>query len=144
MPWWEICVTLVIWRMAYVSRRSKQYEADAHSSPPSSPSLPHTSLRPTLPALDPDRTMHDSLCRVCRARVPVPLKVTRLESRPWRLTWRCQVCGNQAAVKVAAEALPVLLNMDRAGGMPLSRREADRFAQVRQDEFDAAVREELL
>jgi len=28
--------------------------------------------------------------------------------------------------------------------MPLSRREADRFAQVRQDEFDAAVREELL
>jgi len=97
-----------------------------------------------LPALDPDRTMHDSLCRVCRARVPVPLKVTRLESRPWRLTWRCQVCGNQAAVKVAAEALPVLLMMDRAGGMPLSRREADRFAQVRQDEFDAAVREELL
>jgi len=34
--------------------------------------------------------------------------------------------------------------MDRAGGMPLSRREADLFARVRQDEFEAAVREELL
>jgi hypothetical protein len=54
------------------------------------------------------------------------------------------VCGNDAFVKVAAEALPVLLNMDRAGGMPLSRREADEFARVRSSVFESAVREELL
>jgi len=144
MPWWEICVTLVIWRMVYVKRRSRLLEADARSCPLSSPSSLPTSLKQTLPALDPDRTMHDSLCKVCRAKVPVPLAITRLERSPWRLTWRCPVCGNQATVKVASEALPVLLMMDRAGGMPLSRREADRFKATRQHEFEAAVREELL
>jgi hypothetical protein len=54
------------------------------------------------------------------------------------------VCGNEAFVKVAAEALPVLLKMDRAGGMPLSRREADEFARARAATFESAVREELL
>jgi hypothetical protein len=97
-----------------------------------------------LPELDPDRTLHDSLCRVCRARVPVPLADTRLEARPWRLTWQCPMCGNDASVKVSSEALPVLLKMDRAGGMPLSKREVDRFARVRQDEFEVALREEIL
>jgi hypothetical protein len=63
--------------------------------------------------------------------------------RPWRLTWQCEICGNEASVKVSAEALPVLLKMDRAGGMPLSRREADEFARVRADDFELAVREEL-
>jgi hypothetical protein len=47
-------------------------------------------------------------------------------------------------VKVSAQALPVLLKMDRAGGMPLSQREADDFARVRPAMLDAAVREELL
>ena len=144
MPWWEICVTLVILRMVYVKRRSRLSGQDGHSSRPSSRSSRHTSQRPTLPELDPDRTAHDSLCRVCRARVPVPLAISRLERSPWRLTWQCQVCGNDAFVKVAAEALPVLLMMDRAGGMPLSRREADEFARVRSSEFESAVREELL
>jgi hypothetical protein len=54
------------------------------------------------------------------------------------------MCGNDASVKVSSEALPVLLKMDRAGGMPLSKREADRFKATRQHEFEAAVREELL
>ena len=144
MPWWEICVTLVILRMVYVKRRSRQSGRDGRSSRPSSRSLPHTSPKPTLPELDPDRTAHDSLCKVCRARVPVPLAVTRLERFPWRLTWECSVCGNDASVKVSAQALPVLLKMDRAGGMPLSQREADDFARVRPAMLDAAVREELL
>jgi hypothetical protein len=144
MPWWEICVTLVILRMVYVSRRSKRSGPDGRSFRPSSRSLQHTSQKQTLPELDPDRTAHDSLCRVCRARVPVPLAISRLERSPWRLTWQCQVCGSDAFVKVAAEALPVLLMMDRAGGMPLSRREADEFARVRASEFELAVREELL
>jgi hypothetical protein len=72
------------------------------------------------------------------------LAVTRLESRPWRLTWECEVCGNEAWVKVSAEALPVLLMMDRAGGMPLSRREAEQFARAKPAQFEVAVREELL
>jgi len=144
MFWWDILLTLVILRMVYVKRRSRLSAADAPNSPQSSRSSQHTSLKPTLPELDPDRTAHDSLCRVCRARVPVPLSMSRLERSPWRLTWKCQVCGNDAFVKVAAEALPVLLNMDRAGGMPLSRREADEFARVRSSVFESAVREELL
>jgi len=144
MAWWEICVTLVILRMVYVKHRWRRSEADERSSQQSSRSLQRISLRPTLPELDPDRTAHDSPCRVCRARVPVPLAITRLESRPWRLTWECPMCGNDASVKVSAEALPVLLKMDRAGGMPLSKREVDRFARLRAGEFEVALREEIL
>ena len=47
-------------------------------------------------------------------------------------------------MKVSAEALPVLLMMDRAGGMPLSRREAEQFARAKPAQFEVAVREELL
>ena len=74
----------------------------------------------------------------------MPLSISRLEARPWRLTWRCQVCGMQARVKVTDQALPLMLALDRAGGMPVSRREADRIASLDEVEFDRAVREELL
>jgi hypothetical protein len=50
----------------------------------------------------------------------------------------------QARVRVSDEALPLMLALDRAGGMPVSRREADRFGSLDEVEFDRAVREELL
>jgi hypothetical protein len=75
--------------------------------------------------------------------VPVPLSISRLEARPWRLTWRCEVCGMQARVRVTDEALPLMLALDRVGGMPLSRREVDKFASLDEDEFERALREEL-
>jgi len=74
----------------------------------------------------------------------VPLSISRLEANPWRLTWKCQVCGMQAKVRVSAEALPLMLALDRAGGMPVSLREAERIAELDSDEFDRAVRDELL
>jgi hypothetical protein len=45
---------------------------------------------------------------------------------------------------VTDEALPVLLALDRAGGMPLSAREVDRFVGASQAEWDAALRDEVL
>ena len=50
----------------------------------------------------------------------------------------------QAKVRVSAEALPLMLALDRAGGMPVSLREAERIAELDSDEFDRAVRDELL
>ena len=97
-----------------------------------------------MPALDPDRTAHDSRCQWCRAKVPVLLAETRLESRPWRLVWRCRVCGNVARTRVHDDALPVLLALDRAGGMPLSTREVERFAKASDAEWDAALTDEVL
>jgi hypothetical protein len=50
----------------------------------------------------------------------------------------------QARVKVTDQALPLMLALDRVGGMPVSRREADRIASLDEVEFDRALREELL
>ena len=97
-----------------------------------------------MPELDPDRTLHESPCSRCRVVLPVPLGVSRLESRPWRLTWRCEACGRQSRVKVHEGLLPMMLMLDRVGGMPVSRREVDRFAALDEVELDRAVREELL
>ena len=72
------------------------------------------------------------------------LSACRLEARPWRLTWKCEGCGSISRVKVGADALPFLLALDRAGGMRVSRREAERFASQDDVEFEKAVREELL
>ena len=74
----------------------------------------------------------------------MPLSISRLENNPWRLVWKCEVCGMPAKVRVSAEALPWMLGFDRAGGMPLSKREVDRIAALDDEQFDAAVREELL
>ena len=144
MGWLEISATIVIWLTVKGWLRWRRSALDARSSRQSSRSSQPTSQRRILRELDPDRTMHDSVCQWCRSQIPVPLSISRLEARPWRLTWRCEVCGMQAKVKVTLEALPLMLALDRVGGMPVSRREADRIASLDEVEFDRALREEIL
>jgi hypothetical protein len=144
MDWWATSLVIGTWLTVRGWRRWRQSVHDGHSFPHSNRySLP-IGVRQTLPELDPDRTAHDSRCQWCRANVPVLLADTRLESDPWRLTWRCRLCGKVARAKVHEDALPVLLAMDRAGGMPLSTREVERFVRASDDEFEAAVWDELL
>ena len=144
MDWSATLLVLVIWLTVRVWRRWRRSARDEHSYPPSSPSSLLTSRKPTLPELDPDRTAHDSKCSRCGVQVPVMLKESRLESGPWRLTWQCPVCRRVSRVKVDMSVVPLLMQLDRAGGMPVSVREVEWFGKVAGDDFDAAVREELL
>lgn len=144
MGLWEICVALVTWQTVKGWLRWKRSVRAARSSQRYSLSSLPIGVKQTLPALDPDRTMHEGFCRSCRSKPYVPLRSSRLEADPWRLTWRCPVCGAQAAVKVADEVLPSLLAQDRAGGMAVSRREVEMFASVDDDDFEASVLSELL
>ena len=97
-----------------------------------------------MPALDPDRTAHEGRCRRCQLLQPVLLSECRLECRPWRLVWRCPNCGALTNTRVHKDALAVLLQMDRAGGMPVSVRESMIFALATPQEVYQALVEEVL
>lgn len=74
----------------------------------------------------------------------MPFRVTRVERRPWRLVWWCEVCGRQARALVPPELVPVFVEWDRAFGTSLSLREVAEFVDVDLDELGRAVEEELL
>ena len=69
---------------------------------------------------------------------------TRLERRPWRLVWWCDVCGKQSRALCPPELVPVFVGWDKAGGTSLSMREVAELVQVDLDELNTAIEDELL
>lgn len=94
--------------------------------------------------LDPERTLHDAPCLSCGARLTVPLSKTRLEKRPWRLVWQCEGCDGTAEFPAPPDLIGPMRRLERVGGIAISVREARAFAQASDEEFDEAVRTELL
>ena len=139
----EILGTLAIWLTVKGWLRWKRSDRGALSSAHYSPSSPPTGAKPILPELDPDRTLHQSVCRWCRVQAYVPLRECRLEEGPWRLTWKCGHCRRWTRVRVAPQVLPMLLQQQRRFGMAIARREVADFAEAGLDELEAAIVEEL-
>ena len=145
MPLWESIVVLGIWLTV---RRWLRWRRSVHGAP-NSPhyrrSSQHIAQRSSLLAnADPERIAHNGVCRSCGSDVPVPMTRTRLERRPWRLVWRCEVCGSQQKVACPPEALGAFIAWDRAGGTSLSMREVADMAQTDLAEFERAMQEEIL
>jgi hypothetical protein len=145
MPWLEAIVVLVIWRMVRGWRRSRRSAPDALSYRQSSRSFPLTGQRlNSLVDADPARVAHNGVCENCGVESVVPMRVTRLERRPWRLVWFCEVCGRQSRVACPPELVPLLASWDREGGTRLSMREVADMVSVDLDALNAAIEDELL
>lgn len=145
MPLWESFVVTVTLLTAFARLRLKRSERDAHSSPPSSHSSPPTDPKLNLLAdADPSRIGHQSVCETCGYEDIIAMRSTRLERRPWRLVWRCEVCGNQSRAKCPPQLVPVFIEWDRAFGTTISLREVVEFNKSDLDEFERAVEDELL
>ena len=144
MPLWESIGVLVIWLMVRRWRRSKRSGHDGRSSRPSKRLSRLTEQRlNSLADADPERIAHNGTCENCGVESVVPFRSTRLERRPWRLVWICQVCGKQSRAKVPPELVDLFVGWDRAGGMSLSMREVADFVNVDLDELSQAVKDEL-
>ena len=137
---------IAIWLLVKLRLLERRFGPDARSSLPSSRSSTRTGLRPSSPvsALDPERTFHDAPCLTCGFRDRVALARTRLERRPWQLVWTCASCGDEAHFPSPPDLIRPMLAMEKAGGVGISVREARAFAKASADEFEAAVRDELL
>ena len=145
MPLWESIVVLGIWLTVKRWLRWKRSDLDAPSSPLYRPLSERTGQRRNLLAeSDPERIAHNGVCRHCGCDIPVAMTRTRLERRPWRLVWRCQLCGSQQKVACPPEVIQTFIEWDRAGGTSLSMREVAEMVQTDLAEFERAVQDEIL
>lgn len=94
--------------------------------------------------LDPDTTGHYSACIRCGTEMVVPMTVCRLERSPWRLVWVCPHCERVSMTPVRMDVVPVLLDLEVAGGLLLSVRESELWARADADDLSAAFADELL
>ena len=145
MPLWESFVVTVTLLTVFARLRLKRSAPDAPNSPPSSHSSPPTDPKLNLLAdADPNRIGHDSACEHCETEAIVPMSETRLERRPWRLVWRCRVCGQQSRVRCPPQLISTVMAWDRAYGTVLSLREVVEFVKTDLDGLAQAVEDELL
>lgn len=145
MPSWESIVIVGTLLMVIVWRRWRRSDHDVLSSPPFRPSSERTEQRRNLLAdADPERIAHNNVCRNCGCAIPVSMTRTRLERRPWRLVWRCELCGSQQKVPCPPEVIETFIEWDRAGGTSLSMREVAEMVQVDLDALNRAIEDEIL
>lgn len=144
MPWLEISVVVGIWLTVKGWLRSRRSGRAVPNSQRFNQSSRLTEAKRTLLAdADPEQVAHNGMCENCGVQSIVPFRSTRLERRPWRLVWICQVCGRQSRAKVPPELVDLFVGWDRAGGMSLSMREVADFVNVDLDELERAVKDEL-
>ena len=145
MPVWESIGLLVIWLTVkgwLVWKRSARAALSYRQSKASS--LPTVQNPNSVANADPARVLHQGRCESCGVECAIPMVRTRVERRPWRLVWWCEVCGRQSRAKVPAELVPVFIGWDKAGGTSLSMREVAELVQVDLNELNAAIEDELL
>ena len=94
--------------------------------------------------LDPDTTGHYSACVRCGVEMVIPMTVCRLERSPWRLVWACPHCHRASMTLVHTAVVPLLLDLEVAGGLMLSLRESELWARADADDLTAAFEDELL
>lgn len=87
---------------------------------------------------------HDSVCPACGAEVVVPVAVTRLERRPWRLEWTCSVCVRVVTRRLpSTDARTFAEWFDCAGGSQISIREVKALEFLDDRTFEGLVREQV-
>ena len=146
MGWWESFALTVTSLTVFALLRSKRSVRAALNSQHYSLSSQPTEARPTLfdpDQVETDRTFHVSWCNHCNQKAAVPLARTALERRPWRVVWKCEACENMTAAAVPPQMVNDFLELDRAGGMRLSIREAKQFTMATVQELNRAIRTEL-
>lgn len=146
MGWWESFAVTVTSLTVFALLRSKRSVRAALNSRPYSLSSRRIEARPTLfepDRLETEKTFHVSWCSHCNSKAAIPLSLTALERRPWRVVWRCPNCEEMTAAAVPPQMLEDFLDLDRAGGMRVSIREAKAFDMVTLDELNRALVEEL-
>jgi len=74
----------------------------------------------------------------------VPMTACRLERKPWRLVWRCEHCGRSSMTLVRADVVPMLFDLEVAGGLMLSMRESELWSRADADDLTEAFADELL
>jgi len=145
MPVWESIGLLVIWLTVKGWLAWKRSARAVPNSQRFNRSSPPTVQNPNSVAnADPAKVLHNGKCEWCGVEAVVPMQRTRVERRPWRLVWWCDVCGKQSRAMCPPELVPVFIGWDRAGGTSLSMREVAEMVQVDLDELNDAIADELL